>query len=128
MKIKLLITLCLLVGTGFAQKITNSVKSDKTSVTLTEDENRYELKAEYNDELTNKIRSYMDDCITRGTGFSFKNTQLDADMTLSNHISFYIKTSAGKLNLKFDKRKNSAELYNRFKKMCEGIRDITQKK
>jgi hypothetical protein len=129
MKFKFLIALCLLVSIGFAQKTTtNTVKSDKTSVTVTEDDKSYAVSAEYNPELTNKINKCLDEGIAKGTSFSFKNAKLDATMTLDNSISFYAKTSPGKLILKFDKRKNSTELYNRFKKMVEEIKDIVQKK
>jgi hypothetical protein len=130
MKFKFLIALCLLVTVGFAQtkRTTNTIKSDKTFVTLTEDDNSYELSAKYNEELTDKVNKYLDEGLAKGAKFSFKNTRLDAVMTLDNGITFYAKNSPGKLILKFDKRKNSTELYNRFKKMCEEIRDIVQKK
>lgn len=130
MKFKFLIALCLLVSTGFAQTktTTNTVKNDKTSVSITEDDKSYELTAKYNEELTDKVNRCLDEGIAKGAKFSFKNTRLDAVMTLDNSITFYAKNSPGKLILKFDKRKNSTELYNRFKKTCEEIRDIVQKK
>ncbi|WP_429376792.1 hypothetical protein [Mucilaginibacter sp. UYCu711] len=128
MKFKFLIALCLLVSTSFAQKTTNSVKSDATSVSLTEDHNSYELSAKYNEELTDKVNKCLDEGLAKGTDFSFKNTRLDAVMTLDNGVTFYAKNSPGKLILKLDKRKNSTELYNRFKKMCEEVSAIVQKK
>jgi hypothetical protein len=127
MKINLLIAFCLLLNIGFAGAKTGNY-ADKTSVTITETENSCQLTALFNEAETKKIQNYMDDYLTRGTGCSFKNVQSDADITLDSKITFYMKTGVGKLILKLDKRKNSAELYNRFKKMCEGIRDIIQKK
>jgi hypothetical protein len=130
MKFNFLITLCLLVSIGSAQTktITNTVKSDKTSVSVTEDDKSYALSVEYNPELADKVNKCLDAGIAKGTSFSFKNTRLDATMTLDNGASFYAKNSPGKLILKFDKRKNSTELYNRVKKMVEEIKDIVQKK
>jgi hypothetical protein len=131
MKFKLLIMLGMLVSISFAQQktTTNSVKSDKVSVTLTESEDRYELKAAYDEALTDKVRAYMNNTIAKGTSTNFKNTEVDAEMTLDNHASFYISSHPGKLSLKLDKRKNSAEIYKRFKEMCEGIKNlITQNK
>jgi hypothetical protein len=60
------------------------------------------------------------------TGFKFTNTQLDADLVLTGGINFYIKLYPGELVLKFDKRKNNADDYTKFKKMCEGIKTIVQ--
>ncbi|MES2375089.1 MAG: hypothetical protein V4553_00840 [Bacteroidota bacterium] len=130
MKIKFLIALCLMASTGLAQAktTTNTVKSDKTSVSVTEDDKSYSISAEYNPDLADKVNKCLDAGIAKGTNFSFKNTRLDATMTLDNGISFYAKNSPGKLILKFDKRKNSTELYNRVKKMVEEIKDIVQKK
>jgi hypothetical protein len=130
MKFKLLIALCMLVSTSFAQQktTTNSVKSDNVSVTLTENDNTYELKADFDKALTNKVRSYMNKTVAKGTTTNFENTEVDAQMTLDNHASFYINSHPGKLNLKLDKRKNSAEIYKRFKEMCEGIKTILTQK
>lgn len=130
MKFKFLIALCLLVSTGFAQTktTTNAVKSGKTSVSITEDNKNYEFSAKYDEELTDRVNKYLDEGIAKGAKFSFKNAQLDAVMTLDNGITFYAKNSPGKLILKLDKRKNSTELYNRFKKTCEEISNIVQRK
>ncbi|NNU33643.1 hypothetical protein HK413_04860 [Mucilaginibacter sp. S1162] len=127
MKTKLLIAFCLLVSTTFAQTKTETVKNESNSVTLTENDKTYELSASYNADLDKKIYDYMDDQISDG-GVKFRNTRVDAQMTLDNKMSFYAKNSPGKLVLKLDKRKNSADIYKRFKSMCEGIRDIIQKK
>lgn len=100
----------------------------KSSVSITDSDHKYEFSASYNSELDKQVQGYMNDQIGNENNFSFKNTRVDATMTLDNKITFYIKNSPGKLILKLDKRKNSTELYNQFKKMCEGIRDLIQKK
>jgi hypothetical protein len=60
------------------------------------------------------------------TGFKFTNTQLDADLSLTGGINFYIKLYPGDLVLKFDKRKNNTNDYIKFKKMCQGIKTLVQ--
>ena len=56
-----------------------------------------------------------------------KFAQLDAQLSLTGGIKFYIKSYPGELVLKFDKSKNNADDYTKFKKMCEGIKAIIQK-
>jgi len=128
MKTNILIAFCLLFNICLTSTETWAQKTDqKSAVSLTESNKTYELSATFDGDYTKKIQQYMDESLTDGSSFSFKNTQSDAVITLDNKITFYMKMSPGKLILKFDKRKNSAEFYDRFKKMCEGIRDIIQK-
>ena len=72
-----------------------------------------------------RIQQYMTDAL-KERGFSFSNTQLDALLTLTGGINFYIRSDPGELILKFDKRKNSPADYTKFQKMCNGIKDIAQ--
>ena len=130
MKTKLLIVCSLLISTGFAQQktTTTTIKNDNNMVSISENGSRYEFHSVYNNNLTGKVLAYMDNTIARGSSTRFKNMQVDAQMTLDNHASFYIKSYPGKPDLKLDKRKNSVEIYTRFKSMCEGLRDLIQKK
>ena len=120
----------MLIGSCFAQQktTTTTVKNDNNTVTITDNNTQYEFHSSFNKDLTPKVLDYMDNTIAKGSSTRFRNMQVDAQMTLDNHASFYIKSYPGKLDLKFDKRKNSAELYARFKSMCEGLKDIIQKK
>lgn len=97
----------------------------KAAVIITESNNSYHFKAKYNTSKTRKIQEYMTESLN-DTDFKFTNTQLDANLTLTGGINFYIKSYAGGLTLKFDKRKNNADDYTKFKKMCEGIKAIIQ--
>lgn len=102
-----------------------SMMQNNNSVTLTESNNNYQLKAKYPKTKTRQLQDYMTESL-RSTGFKFANTQLDADLALTGGINFYIKSYDGGLTLKFDKRKNNANDYTKFKKMCEGIKTILQ--
>jgi hypothetical protein len=125
MKIKFLIAFCLLINVCFAAPKLQE-KRATTTVNVTETKEIYQMVAVYNETDNRKIRNYMDDCLGKRNDFSFQNVNADAEMTLNDKTTFYIKTGMGKLTLKFDKRKNSAEFYSRFKKMCEGIRSIIE--
>lgn len=129
MKTKLFIAFILLVGTCFAQEKTTTtvVKNDNVVVLISDNKTCYEFSSEFDADKTSKVMAYMDDHL-KGSGISFKNTQADADLTLNNKMTFHMKSSPGKLAFKFDKRKNSAEFYQQFKEMCEGIKDLIQKK
>ena len=96
-------------------------------VKITETDNTYELKTIYDPAKSKQVTAYMDKSITGYNDLSFKNAQLDADITLDSKITFYVKSHPGELVLKFDKRKNNTSDYAKFKKMCEGIKAIIEK-
>jgi len=102
--------------------------NDKTFVKITESDNSYELASVYNPAKSKPITAYLDKCLTGPRDLSFKNAQLDANITLDSKITFYIRSRPGELILKFDKRKNNNGDYIKFKKMCEGIKAIIGEK
>lgn len=95
------------------------------AVELSDSRNLVQLKVKYSNSKTRQVQEYMTESL-KETGFKFTNTQLDADLALTGGINFYIKSYPGQLILKFDKRKNNADDYTKFKKMCEGIKTIVQ--
>jgi hypothetical protein len=97
----------------------------KAEVKISETDNIYNFRAKYDQAKTKKIQELMSESL-KDTGFSFTNTQMDANLALTGGINFYIKSYAGELVLKFDKRKNNPNDYTKFKKMCEGIKTIVQ--
>jgi len=97
-----------------------------TSVKISETGNDYQFKAKYDKAKTRQVQEYMTESL-KGTGFKFTNTQLDAKLTLTGGINFHIKSYDGELALKFDKKSNTADDFTKFKKMCEGIKDIVGK-
>ncbi len=130
MKFKLLIALCLVLNIACAQKKTtsNSVKSDNLEITVTEDDNSFEYKSRFNPDLTDKVRNYLSKTLAKGSSTGFSNTEVDAEMKLDNGVFFYISLHPGKLRIKLDKRKNSAEIYKRFKADCDGLKKIMENK
>ncbi len=111
------------MGTCFAIPV-NKAHKNTTSVTISESGDVYQLSAIFDEGKTKKVQGYMDDKLTKHSDFSFKNAQLNATLTLDSKITFYIKSSPGRLVLKFNRGKNTADSYSTFKKMCEGIRSL----
>lgn len=118
---KTLITLCLLTLHIFTGK-----SFDKTSITINENAKTYEFIAVYPASAQAELLRYMDNTLNVST--SLKNTEADAEMTLDNKYTFYIKSHPGELKLKFDRRKNTPEAYSKLKKMCEGLKDLINHK
>ena len=85
----------------------------------------YEMTAKFNPEKTTKVDKYLDQELATGD-MSFTNTQMDGEITLDNKTTFYIKKSAGYLNIKFDKEKNSEETFYKIKAVCDGINDVVR--
>lgn len=126
MKFNFLIAFCLLLSTGFASP-KNNTGADKTEITISEDNDTYKMVAEFKEEKTLKIQKYMDECL-KSSHFSFRNTEADAVITLDDKTTFYMRSAPGRLTLKLDKKKNTAEVCARFKKMCQGVKDIIREK
>ncbi len=125
MKKTLLMAICLLLSIGVTSAST--IKTfDKTSVSISEDNKTYELKADYDEAKTDKLRSYLDKHL-KSEGFSFKNSETDATISVDGK-TLYVKNATGKLVLKLDKKKNSAEFYGKVKKMCDGISGVLNDK
>lgn len=108
---------------GFSQSQKNVTK-DHTSVSIRESEAFYQLSADYDPSKTRKVQTCMDDHLNEKGDASFKNAQLDATMTLTDKTTFYIKSSPGKLSLKFNKKQNSSASYVKFKKLGEGLKSL----
>lgn len=122
--IKPIFTICLFIISFAGPRYV--MGQGNTAVKISDSNKNYDFEAKYKHDKTRKVQEYMTESLS-GTGFKFTNTQLDAKLSLTGGINFYIKSYDGELVLKFDKRKNSKEDYDRFKKMCEGIKDLVQK-
>ena len=85
----------------------------------------YEMTAKFNPDKTEKVDRYLDKELASGN-ITFVNTEMDADITLDDKTTFYIKKSAGYLNIKFDKQKNSEEAFTKIKSVLEGINNVVR--
>ena len=96
------------------------------SVSVEESGKIYHFTATYDKAKTDKVLDYLDQSLKHASDFSFKHTQIDANVTLSGGINFYIHNEPGSLEFKFDKKKNSSDDYKTFTKMCDGLKKIIQ--
>jgi len=83
------------------------------------------MTAKFNPGKTNKVDRYLDKELANGN-ISFVNSEMDADITLDDKTTFYIKKSAGYLNIKLDKEKNSEEAFTKLKGVLEGINEVVR--
>jgi len=87
----------------------------------------YSMKAHFNKSKTRKVETYMDERIGDRSNMSFVSTRIDGQITLDDHTTFYIKKYPGFLEIKFNKRENSYESYQRIRAMCQGIKEVLGK-
>jgi hypothetical protein len=52
----------------------------------------------------------------------FRNAKIDADVTLPDNTSIYVKSFPGLLEIKLDKEKNDVASYNKIKALAEGLK------
>ena len=85
----------------------------------------YEMTAKFNPDRTAAVERWLDKELATGD-VSFTNTEIDGNITLDNQATFYIKKSPGYLNIKLDKEKNSAAVYQQIRAVCEGINEVVR--
>lgn len=118
--ILILITVC----TFHIQCKNGHTTSHTTNVSFTveETDDEYRIFAGYDPEKTRAIESVLDQYLKQDGDSSFTNTQIDAEMTMSNKITFYIKHSPGKLKIELDRTKNNRAALLKFKEMAEQLK------
>jgi len=102
----------------------NDVNRDKTSISISEDADSYQLEAVYNVNNTGRVERYINRCISPDRLGDSENDYIDASSSLPDGTVFYVKESPGKLKIEFNKKKNSTASYYRIKKMCEGVKGL----
>ncbi|MFT3932226.1 MAG: hypothetical protein QM726_01320 [Chitinophagaceae bacterium] len=93
-------------------------------ITISESGNVYKLEADYNEDLTGKVQRYINRQIQPSTLFTSTDDYFDANTELKDNTRFYIKSSPGRLQIKFNKNENSYESYTRIKAMYKGIANV----
>lgn len=94
------------------------------NLSFSEDEKEVVISAKFPNEKTDKVRDYLTEQLSSFKDFSFKNAELDANITLNDSSTFYINSSKGSLKIIMERSKNSAESYRKMKKMNEGLKEI----
>lgn len=94
------------------------------SITMSDDEDEYEMEALYKRSQTHAVQVYLDEHLISNSLVSFKNQPVDEEVTLDDNTTFYINSSPGELNIKINKRNNSEESCEKLKQVCEDLKDI----
>ena len=97
------------------------------SISYSEDEHSYSMKAHFPKSETRDVDEYMDDRIGRRSNMSFISSRIDSRVPLDDRTTFYIKKSPGFLEIEFNKDENTDEAYHTIKSMCEGIKKVLTK-
>jgi hypothetical protein len=115
---------CLITLSAFLIYAKFDTHGNRTSITITEDEDTYELEAIYNADNTGIVEQYINKSIAPNSLAGSVHDYFDASTSLPDHTQFHIKEYPGELKIVFDKRKNSTMSYLRIKRMCEGIKSL----
>jgi hypothetical protein len=113
--------LCLFCGIAIFA-VAGNKNSDNVSISVKESANEYNFKADYNRDKAAKVEQCLDDYLKGINDASFKHTEMDAEITLSDHTVFYVKSEPGELRIELDKRKNSREAVAKFRKLYEALK------
>jgi len=122
MKILIILSFVFLAGSS---RISCSFPDTSTNIKHNQYDHYYEMTAQFNPVKTDKVDRYLDKELATGN-ITFVNTEMDADITLDDKTTFYIKKSPGYLNIKLDKEKNSEQAYTKLKGVLEGIGGVVR--
>ena len=126
MKPSMLSFLCLFLLVGFCFSCT-SFNSNQINLTVSEDEEDYKVLAAYPEDNTQKVETYLNETIGDKNHISFTNTTIDALLTLDDGTKMYVNNKPGKLQIKLNKRENSAASYREVKALGEGLQPFLNK-
>ena len=96
------------------------------SIHISDSEHYYKMYAHYNPDQTEAVDEYMNKQLGRYNNISFRNSQIDADLTLDDGTKLYMKKHPGTLEIKFDKDENSLASYKEIKDLSEGLKTAMQ--
>jgi hypothetical protein len=94
------------------------------SVTVSDDEDEYEMDADYSRRKAHAVRVYLNDHLLDGKIKIRHNDHVDKEITLDDNTTFYINAEPGSVNIKIDKTRNSEEQCERVRMACEDLKEI----
>lgn len=117
-----ILSFIILTGTS---RITCSFPDARTDIQHSEYDHYYEMTAKFNPDKTTAVGKYLDNEF-HSSDLSFTKGEVDADLTLDDKTTFYMKKSPGYLKIKLDKEKNSEEAYRKVKGVMEAIEEVVK--
>jgi len=115
---------CLVALSIFVAWSRFETNNHNTSISISETDDTYKLKASFDVNHTVKVWRYVNNFIAPNSLGKSENDYFDVTTSLQDKTEFYIKESPGKLKIELNKRKNTTASYLRIKKMCEGIKGL----
>ena len=97
-----------------------------TCVTISDDDDEYEMYASYDVKKTRRIQRLLDRELNIDLGRSGRNTHVDANITLDDKTTFYMRAFPGQLRISFDKNENSDESWEKIQDVCEEIKEALE--
>ena len=98
--------------------------NDNLSISVTDTDDTYALSAKFDQNYTERVQDYINHSIKPTDLFRSAHDYFNVITRLKDNTEFHIKESPGKLEVEFDKKKNSYASYQRIRKMCEGISNL----
>lgn len=120
-KAYLILAIGLLAAIASFPFLKKEMNGDNIRVSVKESTDEYKFSADFNEKQSKKVQQFMDDFLEQNT---FRNAEIDADITLDDRTKFYIQLHPGEVKIKLNKSENSLESYKKIKKMGEGIKQI----
>jgi hypothetical protein len=115
------ITLGLLVMSGFTSCLHHR---NNISVTVTEDDDEFEMEAGYRERQTKTVQVYLNERLLKNSGTYIRNGYISDEVNLDDNARFHIISSPGELSIQFNKNENSAASYEKLKQVCAGLEQI----
>ncbi len=96
------------------------------SISVSDDENEYEMEADYRRNQSHAVQVYLNDHLLSNSNVSIRNGFVDDEITLDDETTFYINANPGELSIRINKNENSEESCERVKRICEDIKVIIE--
>lgn len=94
------------------------------SVTVTEDDDAFEMEAGYRERQTKTVQVYLNERLLKTSGTHIKNGYISDQVTLNDNARFHIISSPCELSIQFNKNENSAASYEKLKQVCSELEQI----
>ena len=85
----------------------SSAESDRTSFSVSESDDSFDIAAAYNKSKIEKVQSALNEGLKPTIIFQSAKDNFSKTITLGDKTQFTVKTSPGKVAIEFDKTKNS---------------------
>lgn len=122
-KLFLALLLCTLFIAGFFVVVLHKIywhQANNITISVKESDDSYRFYASYNRFKTRSVQNFID--ATLHTKHMFRNARIDADLTLPDRTSIYVRSFPGLLEIKLDKEKNDQASYLKIKALGEQLK------